>query len=210
MPGVRYVRRTEDVVPRDLALPCVVLLDSIGELASLFPLADVVFMGGTLARRGGHNVLEPAAVRRAIVTGPHLENFRAIAAEFREQRAFLEINEASELAGRRGAADRPATTSRRTRRARGCTRRGKAWRNAESRGRDSPPARSRRSPSGAIEPGAIPAVAIREDLGACERAGTAPENRRGTASEHARDQRWRHQHGWGGQNSAGGSSRPNV
>jgi len=97
--GVRYVRRTADAVPPDLALPCVVLVDSVGELASLFPLADVVFMGGTLARRGGHNVLEPAAVRRAIVTGPHLENFRAIAAEFREQRAFLEINEASELAG---------------------------------------------------------------------------------------------------------------
>jgi 3-deoxy-D-manno-octulosonic-acid transferase len=96
--GVRYVRRTEDAVPRDLALPCVLLLDSIGELASLFPLADVVFMGGTLARRGGHNVLEPAAVRRPIITGPHLENFAAIAAEFREQRAFLEIKAAGELA----------------------------------------------------------------------------------------------------------------
>ncbi len=97
--GVRYVRRTDDAVPRDLALPCVLLLDSIGELASLFPLGDVVFMGGTLARRGGHNVLEPAAAKRAIVTGAHLENFAAIAAEFREQRAFLEIGEASELAG---------------------------------------------------------------------------------------------------------------
>ncbi len=96
--GLRFVRRTEDAVPRDAALPCVLLLDSIGELASLFPLADVVFMGGTLARRGGHNVLEPAAVRRAIVAGPHLENFAAIAAEFREQRALLEIESAGELA----------------------------------------------------------------------------------------------------------------
>jgi 3-deoxy-D-manno-octulosonic-acid transferase len=96
--GVRYVRRTEDAFPPDLALPCALLLDSIGELASLFPLADVVFMGGTLARRGGHNILEPAAARRAIITGPHLENFRAIAAEFRERHAFLEIDEASELA----------------------------------------------------------------------------------------------------------------
>ena len=95
--GVRYVRRTDDAVPRDITLPCVLLLDTIGELASLFPLADVVFMGGTLARRGGHNLLEPAAVRRAIVTGPHLENFAAIAAEFREQRAVLEIDEASRL-----------------------------------------------------------------------------------------------------------------
>jgi 3-deoxy-D-manno-octulosonic-acid transferase len=96
--GLRYVRRTQDSVPPDLALPCVLLLDSIGELASLFPLADVVFMGGTLARRGGHNVLEPAAVHRAIIVGPHLENFAAIAAEFREKRAFVEINDASQLA----------------------------------------------------------------------------------------------------------------
>jgi 3-deoxy-D-manno-octulosonic-acid transferase len=97
--GVRYIRRSQETIDADLKLPAVVLLDSIGELASLFPIADVVFMGGTLARRGGHNVLEPAACRKAIVTGPHLENFAAIAAEFRERRAFLEIRGASELAG---------------------------------------------------------------------------------------------------------------
>ncbi|HTB19732.1 MAG TPA: tetraacyldisaccharide 4'-kinase, partial [Bryobacteraceae bacterium] len=97
--GINYVRRSQNTLPAALALPCVVLLDSIGELAALFPLADVVFMGGTLARRGGHNVLEPAACRKAIVTGPHLENFAAIAAEFRQQRAFLEIAGAQELAG---------------------------------------------------------------------------------------------------------------
>jgi 3-deoxy-D-manno-octulosonic-acid transferase len=97
--GLRYIRRSQDWIPLDLALPCVVLLDSIGELASLFPIADVVFMGGTLARRGGHNVLEPAACRKAIVTGPYLENFAAIAAEFRPQRAFLEIAGSGELAG---------------------------------------------------------------------------------------------------------------
>jgi 3-deoxy-D-manno-octulosonic-acid transferase len=97
--GVRYVRRSQESIPPDLAPPCVVLLDSIGELGSLFHIADVVFMGGTLARRGGHNVLEPAACRKAIVSGPHLENFAAIAAEFREQSAFLEIRDAAELAG---------------------------------------------------------------------------------------------------------------
>ena len=95
---LRYIRRSQHAIPANLTLPCVVLLDSIGELASLFPIADVVFMGGTLARRGGHNVLEPAACRKAIVTGPHLENFSGVAAEFREQRAFLEIQGAGELA----------------------------------------------------------------------------------------------------------------
>lgn len=97
--GVRYLRRSRDEIASDLTSPCVLLLDSIGELASLFPIADVVFMGGTLARRGGHNVLEPAACRKAIVAGPHLENFAAIAAEFRAEHAMLEIRDAGELAG---------------------------------------------------------------------------------------------------------------
>jgi tetraacyldisaccharide 4'-kinase len=96
--GLPYVRRSPEAMAAELKLPCVLLLDSIGELASLFPLADVVFMGGTLARRGGHNVLEPAACRKAIVTGPHLENFPAIAAEFRERGALFEISRPSELA----------------------------------------------------------------------------------------------------------------
>jgi 3-deoxy-D-manno-octulosonic-acid transferase len=97
--GIRYQRRTQTPMDRDLTLPCVLLLDTIGELAGLFPLADVVFMGGSLARRGGHNLLEPAACGRAIITGPHLENFAAIGAEFRENYAMLEIGDASELAG---------------------------------------------------------------------------------------------------------------
>ena len=96
--GVQYLRRSENEIPRDFSLPCVVLLDSIGELAGLFPLAQVVFMGGTLARRGGHNVLEPAACRKAIVVGPHMENFRSIGAEFRQAQAFFEVSDTSELA----------------------------------------------------------------------------------------------------------------
>jgi 3-deoxy-D-manno-octulosonic-acid transferase len=96
--GVRFQVRSRSTIDPDLALPCVMLLDTIGELAGLFPLADVVFMGGSLARRGGHNLLEPAACGRAIVTGPHLENFSAIAQEFREHYAMLEIEDASELA----------------------------------------------------------------------------------------------------------------
>src|SRR5262249_22205018 len=73
--GIPYQLRTRPGVDPKLELPCVLLLDSIGELAGLFPLAGVVFMGGTLARRGGHNLLEPAVCGRAIIAGPHLENF---------------------------------------------------------------------------------------------------------------------------------------
>jgi tetraacyldisaccharide 4'-kinase len=76
----------------------VLLLDSMGELAALFPLADIVFMGGSLARRGGHNLLEPAACGRPIIVGPHLENFAEIAAAFRDNYAMLEIGSQDELA----------------------------------------------------------------------------------------------------------------
>ena len=93
--GVRFVRRSEG---GGCELPGVLLLDSLGELASVFPLADVVFMGGTLARRGGHNVLEPAICAKAIVVGPHMENFAEIADEFRAGRGWLEIGGAGELA----------------------------------------------------------------------------------------------------------------
>ena len=72
-------------------LPGVLLLDTLGELNSIFPLADVVFMGGTLARRGGHNILEPAAAGKPIIVGPHMENFAAIAAEFRAADAVVDI-----------------------------------------------------------------------------------------------------------------------
>jgi 3-deoxy-D-manno-octulosonic-acid transferase len=54
----------------------VLLLDSIGELAALYSLATVAFVGGSLVPRGGHNILEPALYGVPIVTGNHYENFR--------------------------------------------------------------------------------------------------------------------------------------
>ena len=75
------------------------LLDTIGELSSLFAEADVVFMGGTLAARGGHNILEPAFFGKAVIIGPHMENFQAIADQFRAARACVEIASAADLAG---------------------------------------------------------------------------------------------------------------
>lgn len=91
--GVEFVRRSALGADAGLRLPGVLLVDSIGELAGLFRLADVVFMGGTLARRGGHNILEPAFFGRAIITGPHMENFPDIAEKFRAGEAILECTE---------------------------------------------------------------------------------------------------------------------
>jgi 3-deoxy-D-manno-octulosonic-acid transferase len=77
--GIPHVRRSA-LAP--LEKPGVLLLDTIGELSALFAIADAVFVGGSVAARGGHNVLEPAAFGRAIVTGPNNQNFQAIADDF--------------------------------------------------------------------------------------------------------------------------------
>ncbi len=96
--GIPFFQRSSNALPDGFTLPAVLLLDTMGELASLFPLADVVFMGGTLPRRGGHNVLEPAVCGRPIVVGPHMENFAEIAETFREHDAWLEIESPAGLA----------------------------------------------------------------------------------------------------------------
>jgi 3-deoxy-D-manno-octulosonic-acid transferase len=62
----------------------VFLLDSVGELASVYALADVAFVGGSLVPLGGHNILEPAQHGVAIMTGPHTFNFREIVRIFSE------------------------------------------------------------------------------------------------------------------------------
>ena len=60
----------------------VFLLDSVGELASIYTLADIAFVGGSLVPTGGHNILEPAQYGAAIVVGPHTFNFREIVSIF--------------------------------------------------------------------------------------------------------------------------------
>jgi len=65
----------------------VLLVDTIGELASLYALADVAFVGGSLVPRGGHNIIEPAQHGVAIVTGNHTENFRDIVSLFQRRDA---------------------------------------------------------------------------------------------------------------------------
>jgi 3-deoxy-D-manno-octulosonic-acid transferase len=75
----------------------VLLLDSLGELAAVYRLADCVFVGGSLVPSGGHNPLEPAAFGKAPVFGPFMENFRDIAAEFLRAGAAVEARSGAEL-----------------------------------------------------------------------------------------------------------------
>ena len=95
--GIPFIRRTQLTAAAETTAN-VLLLDTIGELAGLFVLATVVFMGGSLAERGGHNILEPAFFAKPVITGPHLENFREIAADFREHRAVITIAGGQDLA----------------------------------------------------------------------------------------------------------------
>jgi 3-deoxy-D-manno-octulosonic-acid transferase len=83
------------VIPDDVT---VILLDSIGELASVYGLADGAFVGGSLVPSGGHNILEPAAVGKIPVFGPSMENFAEIASRFTEANAAIQV-ESPEDAG---------------------------------------------------------------------------------------------------------------
>lgn len=65
----------------------VLLLDTIGELAAIYGLADLAFVGGSLVPHGGHNIIEPAQHGVAVVTGNHTENFRDIVVLFQSRSA---------------------------------------------------------------------------------------------------------------------------
>ena len=75
-------------IPDDIT---VLLLDSIGELASLYGLADGAFVGGSLVSSGGHNILEPAAFGKIPVFGPSMENFAEIASRFVTAGAAIQV-----------------------------------------------------------------------------------------------------------------------
>jgi 3-deoxy-D-manno-octulosonic-acid transferase len=77
--------------------PSVFLLDSIGELAGVYQLADVVFIGGSLERGGGHNPLEPATFGKVPIFGPSMENFRDIAANLTAANAAIQVRSTLEL-----------------------------------------------------------------------------------------------------------------
>ena len=76
----------------------VLLGDTMGELLFLYAVADSAFVGGSLVPNGGHNVLEPAALGKPVLSGPHLFNFLEIAALLREAGALEEVDDAPGLA----------------------------------------------------------------------------------------------------------------
>ena len=97
--GLGVVQRSEfpDGSAAPAQRPDVLLVDTTGELRGFYAAADLVFVGKSLTQTGGQNPIEPAKDGKAIVTGPHLENFAAVAQDFREARAFAQAGDAAEL-----------------------------------------------------------------------------------------------------------------
>lgn len=88
--GLRWARRSAKPAKTDEAAEAI-LLDSIGELRSVYLLADLVFVGGSIATTGGHNILEPAATGTCIITGAHTHNFAAIMETFIAADAVVQL-----------------------------------------------------------------------------------------------------------------------
>ncbi|MEE9548818.1 MAG: 3-deoxy-D-manno-octulosonic acid transferase [Candidatus Binatia bacterium] len=94
--NVSFVRRSQMNGPRN-ALPDVIFLDTLGELPSVYGLADVAFVGGSLVDAGGHNLMEPARWRKPILFGPYMTTFAEIAEELKRRGGAIEVKGKEDL-----------------------------------------------------------------------------------------------------------------
>ena len=94
--GLATARRSanETVAPTT----AVYLVDTLGDLGLVYRLADIAFVGGSLAPHGGHNPLEPARLDCALVTGPHTENFAEAFAALEDADALDRVSDSDSLA----------------------------------------------------------------------------------------------------------------
>jgi 3-deoxy-D-manno-octulosonic-acid transferase len=92
--NINIVKRSQNK-PLDNAQ--ILLGDSMGEMMSYFDVSDVVFMGGSLSSTGGHNMLEPASLAKAIIFGPNVFNFAEISSDLLNQKASIQVQNADEL-----------------------------------------------------------------------------------------------------------------
>jgi 3-deoxy-D-manno-octulosonic-acid transferase len=90
--GLGWARRSEPALDTDRSAD-VILLDSIGELRAVYPLATLVFVGGSITPHGGQNLLEPASASVAVITGPHTWNFAAVVEAMNRANALIQMPE---------------------------------------------------------------------------------------------------------------------
>jgi len=93
--GLTPARRSR--LPAGRAPGAVVILDTVGELAALYGLAEVVFVGGSLVPIGGHNLLEPAMQGKPVLYGPHTSNFREGAERLQRSGGGIVVKDGLEL-----------------------------------------------------------------------------------------------------------------
>jgi len=91
--GMRFCRKTS-MIP---SAADVILLDTIGELAKLYRIGTVIFIGGSLVPVGGHNVLESAVYKKPVLFGPYMDNFSAIAKTLIEHHGAIQVQNGTEL-----------------------------------------------------------------------------------------------------------------
>ena len=99
--GLQPVRRSG--LPKSQVRGAVIIVDTVGELAQIYRVASVVFVGGSLAPTGGHNMLEPALLRKPVLFGPHTTNFRESAELLLEAGGALVARDGTELDAHMGA-----------------------------------------------------------------------------------------------------------
>ena len=75
----------------------VFILDTVGELFNYYRAADIVFIGGSLVKKGGHNIIEPASLKKPVIFGPYMFNFRQISELFLANQAALAVSGSGEL-----------------------------------------------------------------------------------------------------------------
>lgn len=94
--GYKVLRRSQNrPCPSDIQI---FIVDTMGELPLFYAASDVAFVGGSLVPHGGHNLLEPAALGRAVLTGPHFFNFNEITQQFIKANAALQVSNTEQLA----------------------------------------------------------------------------------------------------------------
>ena len=95
--GISYIRKTALSSEQGNRPHDIILLDTIGELAKSYSIADIVFIGGSLVPVGGHNVLEPAVFSKPVIYGMYMGNFREMAELLQKKKAAIQVKDADEF-----------------------------------------------------------------------------------------------------------------
>ncbi len=96
--GLSFALRSRTAAIQDAdSVSVILILDTIGELAAFYHVADIAFVGGSLVNIGGHNVLEPAGAGKPVIFGPHIQNFKDAAKQLLENNAAKQVKDRFQL-----------------------------------------------------------------------------------------------------------------